>query len=141
MRRPGSRRLGLSLSLGLVLAMCATSGVAKGPSSAKEQLDFGISMAKRGLWQEALFRFRQVEKMDRNNPQALNNIAVSLEALGRFEEALEAYRTALEVSPSSRELRQNYSAFLEFYQSFEPVDEAGPQEASKEGDEAPPRAE
>jgi hypothetical protein len=67
--------------------------------SAEAQIQFGVDMAKRGLWNEALFR---------------------------FEQALDAYQTALRFSPDNRELRRNYSRFVEFYQSFKPDQPGSP---------------
>ncbi|MEM7050513.1 MAG: tetratricopeptide repeat protein [Acidobacteriota bacterium] len=100
---------------------CGTSGAAGGGVSA--QVDFGVDMARRGLWSEALFRFQQAERLEPNNFRVMNNLAVAYEANGLFDEALEAYQKALGASPNNRELRRNYSRFVEFYQSFRPDDE------------------
>ncbi len=94
-------------------------------------------MAKRGLWSEALFRFRQADRLDPGNPRILNNIAVAYEALGLFDKALETYRAGLEVGPSDRELRDNYSSFVEFYQNFRPRE--AEQADADTGDEGPAR--
>jgi tetratricopeptide (TPR) repeat protein len=110
-------------------------------SAAGSQLEFGVDMAKRGLWNEALFRFRQAERERPGDPQVLNNIAVAYEALGLFEEALEAYRKALDVSPSNRDLRANYSRFHEFYQSFRPVEPEAGGEAGEETEVEPEESE
>lgn len=99
---------------------------------AEEQLDFGVDMARRGLWKEALFRFQQADRLDPDNPRILNNIAVAYEALGLFDEALDAYREALEAGPADRDLKTNYSRFVEFYQSFRPREEAADAEAEAE---------
>ncbi len=82
------------------------------------QLAFGAEMAGRGLWSEALFRFRQAEKEQPGDPRILNNIAVSLEALGLYEEALETYRQAVEQAPSMETAKRNYARFVEFYQAY-----------------------
>jgi len=98
--------------------------LAPAPAGAAEsQLGFGVDMAKRGLWSEALFRFRQAEKEAPSNPRVLNNLAVAYEAVGLFEEALETYKAALKADPANRELRRNYARFIEFYQSFKPKEE------------------
>lgn len=123
--------LRLGCVLGLALGALSPVSVAAAPK-ASAQLQFGVDMAKRGLWNEALFRFQQAQGERPSDPQVLNNIAVAYEALGLFDEALEAYRTALDASPGNRELRANYSRFLEFYQSFRPVDP----EAAEGGEEA-----
>lgn len=87
-------------------------------TSAEAQLDFGVKMARRGLWSEALFRFEQAAELAPGSPRVLNNLAVAYEATGRFEKALDAYQRALERDPGNRELKENYSRFVEFYQSF-----------------------
>ena len=92
-------------------------------------------MAKRGLWSEALFRFRQSEKTRPGNPRVLNNLAVAYEAVGLFDEALETYKAALKVDPGNRELRRNYARFIEFYQAFKPDEE--PAEAKPAAEERP----
>ena len=111
-----SRALGLAgillFSSSILLAKDATS---KGVS---EQLAFGSQMAQRGLWNEALFRFRQAEKLEPGNIRAMNDVAVALEAIGKFEDALAAYQRALKADPNSVELKRNYGRFVEFYQSF-----------------------
>ena len=89
-----------------------------------DQLSFGVQMAKRGLWSEALFRFRQAEKTQPGNPRLLNNLAVAYEAVGLFEEALESYKAALKADPANKELRRNYARFIEFYQAFKPDEES-----------------
>ena len=89
-------------------------------SSPAAQLAFGVEMAKRGLWSEALFRFKQAARSDPQNPRILNNMAVAYEALGNFEKALDHYQDAIRSDPSNRELKRNYSRFVEFYRAFKP---------------------
>lgn len=112
----------------LLTAAPACSGY--GPAhSAGAQLGFGVAMAKRGLWNEALFRFEQARRLDPGNPQVINNLAVASEATGRFEEALELYREALRLAPNDKELRRNFSRFIEFYQGLQPEGEETTEEA------------
>ncbi len=102
-------------------------------SSPGAQLAFGVEMAKRGLWSEALFRFKQAARSDPGNPRILNNTAVAYEALGNFEKALDFYQEAIKTDPGNRELKRNYSRFVEFYRAFkpaEPDDSAAKQVAS-----------
>lgn len=97
-----------------------SKGVTTGGPSLNSEVDFGVSMAKRGLWAEALFRFQQAD-MDRpNDPEILNNMAVAYEAVGQFDEALETYKRALQAGPTNSDLKRNYSAFIAFYQSYRP---------------------
>jgi tetratricopeptide (TPR) repeat protein len=110
------------------LASCSAS---KPPGDARSQLAFGIDMARRGLWNEALFRFEAASQQRPDDVRALNNLAVAREAVGRFDEALEAYRAALKLDPANRQAKQNYARFVEFYQSFRPP-------VAKPGAAAPP---
>lgn len=117
---PNRRRHRIAGFLGLLsLALAALGGPAS-LAAAGEQLKFGVDMAKRGLWSEALFRFRQVAEEEPGNPRVLNNLAVAYEAVGLFDEALETYQAALKIDPANRELRRNYARFIEFYQAFKP---------------------
>jgi tetratricopeptide (TPR) repeat protein len=97
---------------------CASTGAAA--SGASSQIDFGIDMARRGLWNEALFRFEQARRERPSDPAVLNNLAVAYEAVGRFDDALAVYKEASRVAPGHRGVKLNYSRFLEFYQSYRP---------------------
>ena len=117
--------------VGVVVLLVATGAMAKGKRVIKPQheVSFGVKMAQRGLWAEALFRFRAAEKMGDTRSAVYNNIAVACEALGLFEEAQDYYKKALDTDPKSVPLRRNYSRFVEFYQSFQP-DERGDGESA-----------
>jgi len=97
-------------------------------------MSFGVDMARRGLWSEALFRFQQAERLEPSNPRVYNNLAVASEALGRFEDAQRYYQEALRLAPGDQDLRRNYARFIEFYQSYA----AGKEPAEGEAPEAPP---
>ena len=111
----------LTLLLTTVLTACGAGRVE--PETSPAQLDFGVEMARRGLWSEALFRFRQAERHDPGNARVLNNMAVAYEALGQFEKALEYYQDAIKAAPTDRDLKRNYSRFVEFYRAFRPDDQ------------------
>lgn len=128
----------LLLASGLAFLGACSSAPAVVTETPESQLAFGVTMAQRQLWNEALFRFRQAARLDPSNPRVFNNLAVACEATGNFEEALENYRKALRLSPTDRTLKANYTRFVEFYQSFkpkEPEDGAGDEElaSSSEG--------
>ncbi len=115
-------RLSTALFCLLLLASCSGR---KPPEVVDSQMAFGVEMAKHGLWSEALFRFEQIERRHPNNPRNLNNLAVACEALGRFERALDYYQSAIKADPTNKELKRNYSRFVEFYRSFKPDEQEG----------------
>jgi Tfp pilus assembly protein PilF len=118
-RRAAPAALLLILTSTLALAACGGGdGPTVNPKDAQAQLAFGIRMAKRGLWSEALFRFKQAERSHPGDAKNLNNMAVAYEALGQFELALDYYQRALKAAPSNSELKRNYSRFVEFYRNF-----------------------
>ncbi len=81
-----------------------------GPSSPRrirEDLRFAAEMAEKGLWKEALFRWRRVLEARPDDPALHNNIGVALEALGDREGALAEYEAALAIVESER-VRANY---------------------------------
>jgi len=128
----------------VLLAALAQQGCSSAPAptsygvtEASTQLDFGVKMAQRGLWDEALFRFEQAQRIDSSSATGYNNIAVAQEALGLYDEALESYQKGLRIEPSNSELKKNYARFVEFYQNFKPkeepsADDPAPAQASDE---------
>ena len=75
-------------------------------------------MARRGLWHEAMFRFKEAERLEPDNPRIQSNLGVAYEAQGDFELALAAYQKALKLAPNDKGIRTNYARFVEFYQGF-----------------------
>jgi type IV pilus assembly protein PilF len=117
--------IGLVAVMALLLASSAAGGDRNAPATAGDQLAFGVQMAKRGLWSEALFRFKQAERLRPGDPQVLNNMAVAYEALGNFEQALEYYQQAIKADRTNSDLKRNYSRFIEFYRAFKPDQQQG----------------
>lgn len=93
----------------------AAPGAAGGERAGREN-SFGVDVASRGLWKEATYRWQKAVDLDPRNPRAHNNLAVAFERSGKFEEALDAYETALELLPSNEQIRQNYELFREAYE-------------------------
>ncbi len=135
-------RLAAFSLVAFVFGAGAASAARQPSDTAKDQLNFGVAMAQRQLWNEALFRFRRAALLDPSNPHVFNNLAVACEATGRFEEALESYQKALRLAPADRTLKANYTRFVEFYQSFKPPAVPAPAvaEPPPESTQAPPPA-
>jgi Tfp pilus assembly protein PilF len=129
--------------LALSLLLAASVEAREKAPRAQDQVQFGVDMAQRDLWSEALFRFRQAERLGDNRAAVLNNIAVAYEALGLFDQAQAYYKKALDVDPRNVGLKRNYSRFVEFYQSFKPdqpgspTGEEQPATAGEGGEEEP----
>jgi hypothetical protein len=112
-----ARLVSLALLLVLPLLGCGSSHGAV--VTADSQIGFGVSMAKRGLWSEAFFRFQQAQRLEGGStPRLLNNLAVASEALGKFDQALDFYKQGLQQAPGDPELKANYDRFVSFYESF-----------------------
>ena len=82
-------------------------------SDAQALVDFGIDVARLGLWKEAIFRWQRAVKLDPTHAAAWNNLAIGFEQEGRFDEAREAYEAALDLEPNNLSIEQNYDLFLE----------------------------
>lgn len=98
----------------LLLALGATPALAGGPrGDAQAQVQFGIDVASKGLWKEALYRWEKAVEIDPKYAAAYNNLAVAYEHEGLFEKARKAYDKALELDPKNVSIRQNYEYFKE----------------------------
>ena len=80
---------------------------------AKEQVEFGIQVAQRGLWKEAIYRWERATQLDPTYAAAFNNLAVAYEHEGQLAKAREAYEKALALEPNNALVRQNYDLFKE----------------------------
>jgi Tfp pilus assembly protein PilF len=106
-------RTTLTLAI-LVLALTAPVAFAASPrSDAQAQVKFGIDVAQKGLWKEALFRWEKAVEIDPKYAAAYNNLAVAYEHEGLFEKARKAYDTAIGLDPKNASIRQNYEFFKE----------------------------
>jgi hypothetical protein len=131
------RLVSLALLLFLTLSSCGSSHGGAPVVTADSQIGFGVSMAKRGLWSEAFFRFQQAQRLEGGStPRLLNNLAVASEALGKFDQALDFYKQGLQQAPGDAELKANYDRFVSFYESFRARGDqkaGGPNAASPNG--------
>jgi len=82
-------------------------------SDARAQVEFGISVAQRGLWREAIYRWEKATELDPTYVAAYNDLAIAYEHEGQLDKARKAYEKALELDPNNTQVRQNYELFKE----------------------------
>ncbi|HEX7778608.1 MAG TPA: tetratricopeptide repeat protein [Vicinamibacterales bacterium] len=82
---------------------------------AKAQVDFGIRVAQKSLWKEAVYRFEKAIELDPSYGGAWNNLGIAYEQMGRFDDARKAYEKALALEPNNTFIRNNYDLFREIY--------------------------
>lgn len=97
----------------LLLLLLAPGPLLAAEESSERQVQFGLKVAQKGLWQEARFRFERAAELDPANASAFNNLGVSLEQMGDFEAARQAYEKALGLKPDDVYIQQNYDLFRE----------------------------
>jgi Flp pilus assembly protein TadD len=101
------------MALALVLSASGMASAQDARGQAKSQVEFGITVAQRGLWQEAVFRWERATEIDPTYAAAFNNLGIAYEQLGKFEQAGKAYEKALELEPQNLSIQQNYDLFKE----------------------------
>ena len=66
---------------------------------ARAQVEFGIAVAQKGLWKEALYRWEKAVEIDPTYAAAYNNLAIAYEHEGQFDKARQAYEKAARARP------------------------------------------
>ena len=96
-----------------LLLTAATPLAADARSDAKKQVDFGIAVAQKGLWREAIYRWERATQIDPTYAAAHNNLGIGYEHQGDLDKARLAYEKALQLEPNNTMIRQNYELFKE----------------------------
>jgi len=96
-------------------ALAASPSFADAKSDAKSQVEFGINVAQRGLWREAIYRWQKAIELDPTYVAAYNDLAVAYEHEGQLDKARKAYEKAIELDPNHVQVRQNYELFKEIH--------------------------
>ena len=104
------------LALALLALACPVFADKKPEEIAKAEVEFGIEVARIGLWREAVYRWQKAVEHDASNSSARNNLGVAYEQAGQFDLADEQYKRALELDSSNVYIRQNYELFREAYE-------------------------
>jgi Flp pilus assembly protein TadD len=102
-----------ALAAAFVVALAATPLAADARDDAKKHVEWGINVAQRGLWREAIFQWERAVKIDPTYASAYNNLAIAYEHQGDLDKARAAYERALELEPNNALIQQNYELFKE----------------------------
>ena len=101
------------LAVVLSVAAAALLAAASARDDARKQVDFGIAVAARGLWREAIYRWQRAVEIDPSYAEAYNDLAVAYEHEGELEKARLSYEKALQLAPGNTSIKQNYELFKE----------------------------
>jgi Flp pilus assembly protein TadD len=88
----------------LILSNCSSS-------IQHSQIQFGILAAQKGLWDEAVFRWKKAVQTNPDSAAAHNNLAVAYENSGQWDKAKIEYETALKLSPNNSHIKANFENF------------------------------
>jgi Flp pilus assembly protein TadD len=97
----------------VVPAVADAAGDRRDRGGAEEQVEFGIEMAKHGLWREAEYRFRRATHLDPTYAEAFNSLGIACEQLGQLDEARRMYEQAVALEPDDALILDNYHRFRE----------------------------
>lgn len=97
----------------LLTVTAAAPRAADARSDAKKQVQFGITVAQKGLWREAIYRWQRAVEIDPTYAAAHNDLAIGYEHEGELDKARAAYEKALQLEPTNASIKQNYELFKE----------------------------
>jgi len=102
-----------ALLVALLLTTAASPLAADARGDAKKQVEFGISVAQKGLWREAIYRWQRATELDPTYAAAFNNLGIAYEHEGELDKARVAYEKALKLEPNNSYIKQNNELFKE----------------------------
>jgi type IV pilus assembly protein PilF len=102
-----------SVAAALSASPAFADSASKARSAARTEIEFGMQVAQRGLWHEAIYRWEKAVEKDPTYAAAYNDLAVAYEHEGQLDKARKAYEKALELDPNNSQIRQNYELFKE----------------------------
>lgn len=113
---PGPPNMRMRIALvALLLVGLAAPAFADRRSDAKDQVNFGMMVAQKNLWKDAVARWEKAVELDPTYAAAWNDLAIGYEQLGKFDEARKSYEKALALDPGNQFIRNNYDQFRDVY--------------------------
>ena len=97
----------------LLTAAAAAPLAADTRADARKQVQFGISVAQKGLWREAIYRWERAVEIDPTYAAAHNDLAIGYEHEGELDKARASYEKAMKLDPTNASIKQNYELFKE----------------------------
>jgi Flp pilus assembly protein TadD len=74
--------------------------------------NLGNALVKKGMFDEAIFHFREAIRMDAHDAKKYNNLGTAFARKGRMDEAIEQYWRALELNPALAQAHNNLGVAL-----------------------------
>jgi Flp pilus assembly protein TadD len=103
------------LAAAILVSALSSAAFADARSDARAQVEFGITVAQKGLWKEAIYRWERATQIDPDYAAAFNDLAIAYEHEGLLEKAGAAYERAMKLEPNNPLVRQNFELFKEIH--------------------------
>jgi Flp pilus assembly protein TadD len=76
-------------------------------STARTDNDEGVGHYQQGHWDVAMGHFQKAVKADPNSAVVLYNVALTLDKMGKHEEATQAFKKALDLAPNDPAIKDS----------------------------------
>lgn len=98
----------------VLLAVAAPAYAAADPrAEAKKHVEFGVLVAQKGLWREAILQWERAVEIDPTYAAAHNDLAIAYEHEGELDKARASYEKAIAIEPNNTYIKQNFELFKE----------------------------
>jgi Tfp pilus assembly protein PilF len=97
----------------LLTVATAVPLAASARDQAQKEVEFGIKVAQKGLWREAIYRWQRAVEIDPTYAAAHNDLAIGYEHEGDLDKARASYERAMQLDPANASIKQNYDLFKE----------------------------
>lgn len=102
-------------------------------ASKADPKNLGQAYAKQGEWQRAVEIWERAAAQAPGDPALWHNIGVGQEAMGRIEQAEQAYNKALQLEPGNKAFIENVAQIRNAFRGALPTSQGGGQALAQEG--------